>query len=684
MAMLKQFFSSRRNVLLGMLALLILLDVARSLYVRVGYATAGSEWQPPHDYAAAIAYPPGSDTPADAPLGQKVYIARCAYCHGPDGKGNGMAAPSMIPRPRDFTLGLYEYKSTGAGQPPTDDDLKRVVREGLPASAMPYWSDVLSEAEIDAVVQYIKNFAPNTFANANPQPLTIPARVEANAASIARGKQLYQAQECNGCHGDDGRAMLTLKDSKGNPVIARDLTAPWTFRGGSEPQDIWLRLTHGGAPGPMPAYQDKLTPEQRWDVVNYVLSLARIAPWQAGGALDGPGQNANLEKRGEYIVRSQMCGLCHTEVGRGAIYRDDKYLAGGMRIGVYPYGVFTSRNLTSNKATGLGNWTPEQAARAMRFGQTPDRTLNFFAMPWTVFHQMSEQDALAVGTYLTQKLPPVERKMPDPGRYGFIETNLQKVIGGLPVAVPATLTYASGDFSQPFMGVPRDLPQNMLFGAQLFVLVLGGGILLYLTLRNRAVPKGVRGCLLTFALVIVFGLCGISACAVNALPGIIPPEMIVEGAASQLAKPNTTGMTPQQIQMVGRGQYLYASSCVLCHIGNGSGGQKNNASGLGTMWSRNISPDDETGIGAWNEAQIARAIRSGVSKDGRPLMWQAMPWDHFGNLDEVDVRALAAYLQAIPPVQQAIPLPQPPAPGDCAELTVWTQTNLKPGCQWQD
>ncbi len=680
MLTLKKFFSTRRNILLTMLVLLLVLDVARSLYVRIGYASAGPEWQPPHDYAAGIAYPPGSNLPADAPLGQKVYITHCAYCHGPDGKGNGMAAPSMIPRPRDFTLGLYEYKSTGAGQPPTDEDLKRTVREGLNASAMPYWQDILSEQEIDAVVQYIKNFSPNTFAT-TPQPLTIPTRVEANAASIARGQQFYQEQQCDGCHGDDGRAMVKMPDKKGNPVIARDLTASWTFRGGSEPNEIWLRLTHGGAPGPMPAYEDKLTPEQRWDVVNYVLSLSRIAPWDAGGVLNGPGHNVNLSKRGEYIVHAQMCGLCHTEVGTDAIYRDDKYLAGGMRITAYPYGVFTSRNLTSDKNTGVGNWTLEQLAHAIRFGQTPTRSLNFFAMPWTVLHQLNDDDANAIGTYLTQDLTPVNRKMPAPGEYGFIETNLQKIIGGLPVALPSRLTYASGNFAEPFLGMPRDVPQTILIALQWLVLLAGIGGIVYFTVHNRQFPKRARGWILFALGIFALLLCALFMFLISALPGIIPPDMIVQNAAGAITQPNTNGMTAEQKAMAERGMYLYSSSCILCHNANAGGGQKNNGAGGGTMWSRNISPDTATGIGSWSEQQIARAIRSGVSKDGRPLYWQSMPWDHFANLDEEDVRSLAVYLKAIPPVNQAVPLPLPPAPGDCPELVVFIGVNLKPGCQ---
>ena len=111
----------------------------------------------------------------------------------------------------------------------------------------------------------------------------------------------------------------------------------------------------------MPAFQSVMAPHERWDVVNYVLSLARIPPWEPGGKLEGPGQQADLLKRGRYLLHAQMCGICHTQTNPIGIYRgDDFYLAGGMRVGVYPHGIFISRNLTPDKETGLGNWTEEQ------------------------------------------------------------------------------------------------------------------------------------------------------------------------------------------------------------------------------------------------------------------------------------------------------------------------------------
>src|SRR5437016_13694247 len=149
---MSRLLASRRRVFVSALGLLLALDVGRSSLGRLGYAHPTATWQPDPAVYADLTWPPGADLAADVPLGRRVYAQRCAVCHGPDGRGNGPAAPSLIPRPRDFTLGQFKFKSTPHGQPPTDDDLKQIVASGLPASAMPYFRDLLSESEIDAVV----------------------------------------------------------------------------------------------------------------------------------------------------------------------------------------------------------------------------------------------------------------------------------------------------------------------------------------------------------------------------------------------------------------------------------------------------------------------------------------------------------------------------------------------------
>ncbi len=164
-----------RRIALVSIALLLALDTGRSINARVGYANPAEVWQPDPTVYADLAWPPGSDVSSALPLGARVYAQRCSVCHGPDGRGNGPAAPSMIPRPRDFTLGSFKYKSTAPGEPPGDADLEQVVAEGLPASAMPYFKDLLSPAEIRAVVQQVKEFS-SILPEMRPQPNPIPPR----------------------------------------------------------------------------------------------------------------------------------------------------------------------------------------------------------------------------------------------------------------------------------------------------------------------------------------------------------------------------------------------------------------------------------------------------------------------------------------------------------------------------
>src|SRR4030095_5748605 len=154
---LQWLLRSRRRIVWAALARLVLLDLARSAYARIGYAQPVETWQPDPTVYADLTWPPGTDLPSTTPVGPRIYAQRCAVCHGPDGRGNGPAAPSMIPRPRDFTLGQFKYKSTPANQPPTDADLLRAVADGLPASAMPYWHDLLSESERREVVAQVKS-----------------------------------------------------------------------------------------------------------------------------------------------------------------------------------------------------------------------------------------------------------------------------------------------------------------------------------------------------------------------------------------------------------------------------------------------------------------------------------------------------------------------------------------------
>src|ERR1700733_7528972 len=152
-------FRSRLGIILVSAALLLALDAGRSIWARLALTVPSSEYRPEAAQYADLTWPPGANLGQGASLGARVFAQQCAVCHGPDGKGNGPAAPSMFSRPRDFSSGVFKYKSTAPGEPPTDEDLLRIVRDGLPASAMPYFAGLLSAAELAAVVQRVKSFS---------------------------------------------------------------------------------------------------------------------------------------------------------------------------------------------------------------------------------------------------------------------------------------------------------------------------------------------------------------------------------------------------------------------------------------------------------------------------------------------------------------------------------------------
>ena len=145
-----------------------------------------------------------------------------------------------------------------------------------------------------------------------------------------------------------------------------------------------------------------------------------------------------------------MCGLCHTEIDRALIYRDDRYLAGGMRVGAYPQGVFISRNLTSDPNTGLGRWSDAEVASAIRDGRSKDgRELNLWGMPWAFFHNLTPDDAQAIARYL-KLLPAAHNEIPPPLHYGVVETIAAKFWLGDPLLGQAPrLTYDIGSYANP-------------------------------------------------------------------------------------------------------------------------------------------------------------------------------------------------------------------------------------------
>ena len=146
--------------------------------------------------------------------------------------------------------------------------------------------------------------------------------------------------------------------------------------------------------------------------------------------------------------------------------------------------------------------------------------------------------------------------------------------------------------------------------------------------------------------------------------GGVVAALVVAGAAAAVAlvwRPAITAIDPPPPQsfepaLVKRGRELAAlGNCNDCHTVRGG---KNFAGGLpvptpfGAIFSTNITPDPETGIGRWPEEAFRRAMRTGVDREGRHL-YPTFPYDHFTNVTGEDDRALYAYLMTREPIVAA-------------------------------
>ena len=216
----------------------------------------------------------------DAAAGEAVYERKCAGCHGDKGDGKGPAAELLAPKPRDFTAGLYKVRTT-ANKVPTDQDIFRIITDGMPGTSMPAWA-VLPEKDRWNLVAYIKAFAAEKFKE-GPKKLELPKDVASSPESIKRGKEMFEAIECHKCHGTEGRAdgpsRAELKDEWSNPIAPANLAKPWTFRGGAGRTEIATRLANGVLGTPMPAFLDSVEkPEDIWHLTNFILSLGSASP----------------------------------------------------------------------------------------------------------------------------------------------------------------------------------------------------------------------------------------------------------------------------------------------------------------------------------------------------------------------------------------------------------------------
>lgn len=279
-------------------------------------------------FAAPSRFIPGEGSPTSPtpqpgsrPTGAQLYATHCAACHGDNGDGAGPAARFLYPKPRDFGEAKFRIVSTTTNIP-GDDDLKRVLKNGMPGSAMVPFGH-LDDAEITALIGHVrqlvrdgidrkvrqvaketgddpddKEIADKVVARSKVgDRIAFPAKYpESSGESVARGAELYKVS-CSACHGPTGKGdgQQEMKNDDGIPTRPRDLTKG-IFKSGRDKDQLYARIFRGMPGSPMPATTSHNT-EQIGDMINFILSLSP------------PDATARTEHRRQTVVAKKVTAI---------------------------------------------------------------------------------------------------------------------------------------------------------------------------------------------------------------------------------------------------------------------------------------------------------------------------------------------------------------------------------------
>ena len=206
-----------------------------------------------------------------------LMVEHCATCHAVAGSGNGPASMVQHPYPRDFRPAIFKWKSTLRASKPTREDLRRLLHDGVPGTAMPSFK-LLAKADRDALADYviflsirgeverrlmaatidelgyddteipesdslsfqhtndliseIVRDVTSEWVAAQNEIVDVPDETPINTESIDRGKKIFHGQiaNCAGCHGPGGNGSAVTNDYD-------DWTKEYTTRLGLTPTD---------------------------------------------------------------------------------------------------------------------------------------------------------------------------------------------------------------------------------------------------------------------------------------------------------------------------------------------------------------------------------------------------------------------------------------------------------------
>jgi mono/diheme cytochrome c family protein len=167
-----------------------------------------------------------------------------------------------------------------------------------------------------------------------------------------------------------------------------------------------------------------------------------------------------------------------------------------------------------------------------------------------------------------------------------------------------------------------------------------------------------------------------------------PRSLVAPGAAVAIlfavSAAKAGDSDPQEFTQIERGRYLaIASDCASCHTLPGSNqpfaGGRAIETPFGNIVAPNITPDPETGIGAWSDDEFDAALRKGIDRNGSRL-YPAMPYNAYTRMSRSDVLAIRAYLNTVTPVRNAVVTNTLPFPFNIrAAMRVWDALYFREG-----
>lgn len=242
-----------------------------------------------------------TSAPIDPESARSLYAKHCLACHGSDGHGDGLAAEFLFPKPRAFLDSPLRFSGSTTA-------VIQTIRQGLPRSAMPGFSGVLTQTEIAGLAALVVELSKKgADAGSSAQPVErahAPAPAYFTDGMVAYGSQLYRSMGCVGCHGatGHGEGIEGLLDSVGKPIRPADL-ASGQYKSGSRPEDLFRTISKGVPGTPMPSYGAMLSDDQIWVLVEYI---RRLAPARFSGQVSG------VELRAQAADEGMLTDPAHT------------------------------------------------------------------------------------------------------------------------------------------------------------------------------------------------------------------------------------------------------------------------------------------------------------------------------------------------------------------------------------